>query len=264
MKTLFAILLLAVMTGCTSIPDRVPLDNPPSLQNSPIPERMSAVPPIDGKKITIAVYSFGDKTGQRKPADNIANLSSAVTQGAEVWVIKALQEVGGGTWFDVVERVGMDNLIKERQLIRQTREVYEKNLDNGPTPLKPMVFAGLILEGGVVGYDSNVAMGGVGARYLGIGAQTEYRVDTVTVVMRLVSVSTGRVLMSIATEKTIASHRSGADIFKFFDMGTRLVESEAGFSVNEPVNYAVRAAIEAGIVELVYEGERKQFWSFRK
>ena len=264
MKALFAILLLAVMTGCTSIPDRVPLDNPPTLQSSPIPERMSAVPPIDGKKITIAVYSFGDKTGQRKPADNIANLSSAVTQGAEVWVIKALQEVGGGTWFDVVERVGMDNLIKERQLIRNTREVYEKNLDNGPTPLKPMVFAGLILEGGVVGYDSNVAMGGVGARYLGIGAQTEYRVDTVTVVMRLVSVSTGRVLMSIATEKTIASHRSGADIFKFFDMGTRLVESEAGFSVNEPVNYAVRAAIEAGIVELVYEGERKEFWSFRK
>lgn len=252
------------MTGCTTIPSSVEIGKPPSVQATPIPEMMSAVPPLDGKKITIAVYSFGDKTGQRKPADNIANLSSAVTQGAEVWVIKGLQEVGNGTWFDVVERVGMDNLIKERQLIRNTREVYEKNLDNGPTPLKPMVFAGLILEGGVVGYDSNVAMGGVGARYLGIGAQTEYRVDTVTVVMRLVSVSTGRVLMSIATEKTIASHRSGADIFKFFDMGTKLVESEAGFSVNEPVNYAVRAAIEAGIVELVYEGERKEFWSFRK
>ena len=264
MKTLLALILLAVMTGCTSIPDRVPLNNPPTLQASPIPERMSAVPPIDGKKMTIAVYGFGDKTGQRKPADNVANLSSAVTQGAEVWVIKALQEVGNSTWFDVVERVGMDNLIKERQLIRNTREVYEKNLDNGPTPLKPMVFAGLILEGGVVGYDSNVAVGGVGARYLGIGTQTEYRVDTVTVVMRLVSVSTGRVLMSVATEKTIASHRSGADIFKFLDLGTKLVESEAGFSVNEPTNYAVRAAIEAGVIELIYEGERKQFWSFRK
>lgn len=264
MKALLGIILLAIMTGCTTIPSSVEIGKPPSVQATPIPEMMSAVPPLDGKKITIAVYSFGDKTGQRKPADNIANLSSAVTQGAEVWVIKGLQEVGNGTWFDVVERVGMDNLIKERQLIRNTREVYEKNLDNGPTPLKPMVFAGLILEGGVVGYDSNVAMGGVGARYLGIGAQTEYRVDTVTVVMRLVSVSTGRVLMSIATEKTIASHRSGADIFKFFDMGTKLVESEAGFSVNEPVNYAVRAAIEAGIVELVYEGERKEFWSFRK
>ena len=264
MKTLLAIVLLVVMTGCTAIPKSVPIGQPPNVQSSPIPVMMSAVPPIDGKKITIAVYNFLDKTGQRKPADNIANLSSAVTQGSEVWVIKALQEVGNGTWFEVVERVGMDHLLKERQLIRNTRENYEKELPNGPTPLKPMTFAGLILEGGIVGYDSNVAVGGAGARYLGIGVQTEYRVDTVTIVMRLVSVSTGKVLMSIATEKTIASYRSGADIFKFLDLGTKLVESEAGYSVNEPVNYAVRAAIEAGIVELVYEGERKDLWNFQQ
>jgi curli production assembly/transport component CsgG len=223
---------------------------------------MAAVPALDGPKITIAVYGFRDATGQRKPADNIANLSSAVTQGSEVWVIKALQDVGNGSWFEVVERVGMDNLIKERQLIRSTRELYEKKLPNGPTPLKPMLFAGLILEGGIVGYDSNTAVGGAGARYLGVGAQTEYRVDTVTVVMRLVSVSTGKVLMSIATEKTIASYRSGADIFKFFDLGTKLVEAETGYSVNEPVNYAVRAAIEQGIIELVHEGNNRDMWKF--
>jgi len=263
MRLIAVLLLLTLLGGCT-LPGSVPILNPPNLQGSPIPERMSAVPPIDGKKITIAVYGFADKTGQRKPADKIANLSSAVTQGAEVWVIKALQEVGNESWFEVVERVSMDNLIKERQLIRNTREVYEKELPNGPTPLKPMLFAGLLLEGGVVGYDSNVAMGGAGARYLGLGVQTEYRVDTVTVVMRLVSVSTGRVLMSIATEKTIASTRAGADIFKFLDLGTKLVESETGYSTNEPVNYAVRAAIEAGVVELIYEGERKELWKFRK
>jgi len=235
----------------------------PKAQVSPIQKRMEDVPKVDGRKITIAVYGFQDKTGQRKPADSIANLSSAVTQGSEVWVIKALQDVGGGDWFEVVERVGMDNLIKERQLIRQTREVYEKELPTGPTPLKPMLFAGLLLEGGIVGYDSNTAVGGAGARYLGLGIQTEYRIDTVTVVMRLVSVSTGKVLMSIATEKTIASYRSGADIFKFFDLGTRLVETEAGFSVNEPVNYAVRAAVEQGVIELIYEGERKNLWRFK-
>ena len=238
--------------------------SPARIQASPEQVRMDSVPELDGKKITIAVYNFLDKTGQRKPADKIANLSSAVTQGAEVWVINALEEVGGGTWFTVVERVGLDNLIKERQLIRNTRDVYEKELPNGPTPLKPMVFAGLLLEGGIVGYDSNVAQGGAGARYLGIGVQDEYRVDTVTVVMRVVSVSTGKVLMSIATEKTIASYRSGADVFKFLDLGTKLVESEIGWSVNEPVNYAVRAAVEAGIVELIYEGERKQLWKFKK
>ena len=255
-----------MLGGCAMTPSLEVVrstDNSPNLQVSPIKDRMAAVPALDGPKITIAVYGFRDATGQRKPADNIANLSSAVTQGSEVWVIKALQDVGNGSWFEVVERVGMDNLIKERQLIRSTRELYEKKLPNGPTPLKPMLFAGLILEGGIVGYDSNTAVGGAGARYLGVGAQTEYRVDTVTVVMRLVSVSTGKVLMSIATEKTIASYRSGADIFKFFDLGTKLVEAETGYSVNEPVNYAVRAAIEQGVIEMVHEGEQSGLWRFK-
>lgn len=267
MKWLAPVILLAMLGGCAapgSLQQLQKHGESPAIQPSPIPERMSAVAPIDGEKITIAVYSFGDKTGQRKPADNIANLSSAVTQGAEVWVIKALQDVGQGTWFEVVERVGMDNVIKERQLIRQTREIYEKGKEGGVTPLKPMMFAGLILEGGIVGYDANIAVGGSGARYLGIGAQTEYRIDTVTVVMRLVSVSTGKVLMSIATEKSIASVRSGADVFKFLDLGTKLIEAETGFSTNEPVNYAVRAAIEQGVIELVREGEQKNLWKSKR
>ena len=265
MKYLSIALLLA-LAGCTTMSQSLKVyndaDNTPRVQVSPIAERLEDVPKLDGQKITIAVYGFQDKTGQRKPAQNVASLSSAVTQGGEVWVIKGLQEVGGGSWFEVVERVGMDNLIKERQLIRNTREVYEKEMPNGPTPLKPLRFAGLILEGGIVGYDANTAVGGVGARYLGVGAQTEYRVDTVTVVIRMVSVSTGRVLLSIATEKSIASTRSGADIFKFLDLGTKAIESETGYSVNEPVNYAVRASIEQAIIELIYEGQRQGLWKF--
>jgi curli production assembly/transport component CsgG len=170
------------LTACTGVMEKslqtYEEAGPPRIQPAPLAERMVRVPELDGKRMTIAVYNFLDKTGQRKPADNIANLSSAVTQGSEVWVIKALAEIGNETWFEPVERIGMDNLIKERQLIRNTREVYEKELPNGPRSLKPMVFAGLILEGGIIGYDSNVAVGGAGARYLGIGIQTEYRVDT--------------------------------------------------------------------------------------
>jgi curli production assembly/transport component CsgG len=263
MKALAAILALALLGGCAMNPSLQTLKDAevsPTVQTSPIQKRLEDVPELDGEKITIAVYSFTDKTGQRKPSDMVANLSSAVTQGSEAWVIKALQEVGNGDWFEVVERVGMDNLIKERQLIRQTRENYE---GENAVPLKPLLFAGLILEGGIVGYDSNVAVGGLGASWMGIGASTEYRIDNVTVVMRIVSVSTGKVLLSIATEKTIASHRSGADVFRFLDMGTRLLETETGFSVNEPVNYAVRAAVEQGIVELVHEGERKGLWKFQ-
>ena len=256
-----AIISALALSGCTMTQGYVSemSNNSPSVQENPMVTDLHLVPTLDGPVITIGVYSFLDKTGQRKPADNIANLSSAVTQGAEVWVIDALLEAGKGTWFEVVERVSMDNVLKERQLIRNTRENYQDNPEN----LSPMKFAGLILEGGIIGYDSNVSTGGAGARYFGIGASTEYRLDTVTVGLRLVSVSTGRVLMSVATEKTIASYRSGADVFKFLDLGTKALETEIGYSTNEPTNYAVRAAIDAAIIELIYEGERRSLWKFK-
>ena len=263
MKHVVAILLAATLAGCSWVPKQVPsgLRSEPVVQVNPQESNLRELPPLDGPPMTIGVYSFTDKTGQRKPADNMASLSSAVTQGAEVWVIDALLEAGGGEWFEVVERTGMDNVIKERQLIRSTRENYEQGIDRN---LAPMKFAGLILEGGIVGYDSNITTGGAGARYMNIGTSAEYRVDTVTVAMRIVSVSTGRVLMSVATQKTIASYRQGADAFQFLDMGTKALELEAGYSANEPTNYAVRAVIEAAVVELVYEGVRKGLWNFKK
>ena len=54
---------------------------------------------VDGDIIPIAVYRFPDMTGQRKPAANFASLSSAVTQGGEVFLIKALQDAGKGNGF---------------------------------------------------------------------------------------------------------------------------------------------------------------------
>ena len=263
MKHIVAILLAATLAGCSWVPKQVPsgLRSEPVVQVNPQESNLRELPPLDGPLMTIGVYSFTDKTGQRKPADNMASLSSAVTQGAEVWVIDALLEAGGGEWFEVVERTGMDNVIKERQLIRSTRENYEQGVDRN---LAPMKFAGILLEGGIVGYDSNITTGGAGARYMNIGTSAEYRVDTVTVAMRLVSVSTGRVLMSVATQKTIASYRQSADAFQFLDMGTKAMELEAGYSANEPTNYAVRAVIEAAVVELVYEGVRKGLWNFKK
>ena len=252
--------IIILLAGCSSIgnlPER--FDRPPTVQENPMVSELHDVPDLDAPKMTIGVYSFTDKTGQRAPSDTGASLSSAVTQGAEVWVIDALMELGNGTWFDVLERSGMDNLIKERQLIRSTRENY----DNNAPALDPMKFAGVILEGGIVGYDSNITTGGTGARYFGIGATEQYRVDTVTVSMRLVSVSSGRVLMTVAAEKSIASYAAGADVFKFLDLGTKALEMENGYTINEPTNYAVRAAIEAAVIELAYEGVRKGLWNFK-
>lgn len=261
MTKLPVIILISLLAGCGVIANEPSaIISEPRNQSSPLQQQLQTVPDLNGPTMTIGVYNFVDKTGQRKPNDRIANLSSAVTQGAETWVISSLSEAGNGTWFEVVERVGLDNLVKERQLIRNTRENYTED----PDSLQPMKFAGLLLEGGIVGYDSNVATGGTGARHLGIGATAEYRIDTVTVVMRLVSVNTGRVLLSVATEKSIASYRSGIDVFKFLDLGTQALETETGFSVNEPVNYAVRSAIDAGVIQMIHTGEQKGLWSFKQ
>ena len=259
-QRLFGLLLIATtVSGCATNIDNIKTTDP-VVARSPIESVLESVPFLDGPKITIAVYGFSDKTGQRKPNEKFSQLSSAVTQGSEVWVINALKEVGKSSWFTVVERVGLDNLVKERQLIRSTREVYE---GKEAIKLKPMLFAGLLLEGGIVGYDSNIESGGAGARYFGIGANTQYRVDQVTVAMRIISVQTGEVLISTATEKRIASHKSGADVFRFLDLGTRALELEAGSAVNEPVNYAVRTAIEAGVVDLIKQGKQNGLWDYR-
>ena len=245
------------MSGCALITPSLVIDEPKVVKNENA--EFNTLPPPAGGHIVAAVYGFSDKTGQRKPSDKLAQISFAVTQGAEVYVIKALQEVGNGRWFKVVERVGLDNLTKERQIIRQARESV-----GDQRQLKPMMFAGVVVEGGIIGYDSNTLTGGAGARWLGIGPSTQYRQDVVTVNLRTVSVQTGEVLASVTVTKSIISVGNSLTVFKFFDQGTKAFESEIGFSANEPVNYAVRTAIEQGVVEIIKEGNRKGYWSFKQ
>ena len=266
LKIMMTILLGIFLTSCASNTTKnvKPYKgNMPYVEGTPTNELLQAIPDLDNQpKITIAIYSFVDKTGQRKPSSKFSQLSTAVTQGSDSFVIAALRAVSGGDWFQVVERGGLDNLVKERQLIRSTRDLYDGEQEIGNI-LKPLLFAGLLIEGGVVGYDSNIQSGGVGARYFGIGTSEQYRVDQVTVSMRIVSVQTGEILLSTNVTKTVASHSKGGDVFKFLDMGTKALELETGVAVNEPVNYAIRTAIEFAVLQLVHEGEKQGFWKFK-
>jgi curli biogenesis system outer membrane secretion channel CsgG len=191
----------------------------------------------------------------------VASLSTAVTQGAETFLIQALQSVGHSKWFEVVERVGIDNLTKERTIIRQMREAYE---GKDAKPLMPMQFAGIIMEGGIVGYDSTTTSGGAGMRIFGIGKQTQWSTDTVTISLRAVSVNTGKVLAVVTVQKTILSTADSATALKFFDQGTQAFEAEVGLTINEPGTYAVKAATEMAVVELIKEGARKGIWDYKQ
>jgi len=222
--------------------------------------RLRALKPPKSQ-VSVGVYNFTDKTGQRKSGDTAmaATLSTAVTQGAEVWLIQALKTAGNGSWFRVVERVGLDNLTKERQIIRQTRQEYEKT---GAEPLPPMVFAGGLIEGGVISYEANLRSGGIGARFFGIGADKQWREDQVTVSLRMVNVQTGEVVLVVSTSKSIISYKNDAGLITYIDVKDRYLEGEAGAAENEPVNYAVRTAIEAAVVALVKQGIKQGVWEY--
>ena len=222
---------------------------------------LEKVEQLEGDPIVIAVYDFVDLTGQKKPGGDFASMSTAVTQGSYQLLIKALQDAGDGKWFRVVERASLPSLLQERKLIRSTRQQVD---GEGAEPLPALLFAGAYITGGIVGYDSDIKSGGVGARILGIQNHAQYRQDVVTIILRWVNVQSGEVVITTTIEKTIFSTSRGADIFKYFDADTMLLEVEAGVARNEPVTFAVRKAIEKGVVELIKEGVDKGLWRYKE
>jgi curli production assembly/transport component CsgG len=266
-KLLLPLAIVLILSGCatgSAIKEKITneqFDAPRVEENKLLKKEQNKLVPPAGGPIPVAVYAFTDKTGQRKSVTGIASLSSAVTQGAESFLIKALQEAGDSRWFTVLERVGLDNLIKERQMIRQMREAYQ---GRDAKPLPPMVFAGIILEGGIIGYDSNTLSGGAGMRIFGIGASTQYQSDTVTVNLRTVSVATGEVLTSVTITKTVLSYMDKVSMLKFINSGETSIEGEIGGSINESINIATNMAVQAAVVETIREGARKGHWSYKQ
>ena len=212
------------------------------------------------RKPVIAIYpnSFKDMTGQRKSNGSFALFSTAITQAPEAYLIRALKHASNGEFFQVAERVGLADLTKERQLIRSTRESFEED-----SRVKPLLLAGLLMQGGVLSIDTNVRSGGTGARYLGIGSSKEYREDLITISLRLVSVSTGEVLIEVLTTKNILSVGLSQDIFRFLDESTRLIEVEGGVSANESTSIALQKAIEDSVLEIIKIGIDKKYWVYK-
>ena len=255
-------MIVAVLAGCATGQHMKGQYEPAMVVRENLEKEFDVIPAPKLGKVSVAVYGFTDKTGQRRPAPpGTTSFSTAVTQGAEALLIKSLQDVGQSQWFDVVERVGLDNLLKERQIIKQMREAYD---GSNAKPLMPMKFAGMLFEGGIVGYDSATREGGSAYRMLGIGPQTQYSEDIITVSLRAISVNTGAVLASVTVKKTVYSTADSLAVLKFYDSGTQVFELESGLTLNEPATLAVKAAIDSAVVELIKEGKRKNVWDFKE
>ena len=261
-RLLYSFLLAILVSSCAVLNKNTDLALTRDIQPANILDLQSVelaeLPPAKRKPV-IAVYrdSFQDLTGQRKSNSSFALFSTAVTQAPEALLIRALKHAANGDFFRVVERVGLDNLTKERQLIRSTRENFDEDKQ-----LQPLLFAGLLIQGGVINYDTNVQSGGMGARYLGIGTSKQYREDVVTISLRLVSVSTGEVLVETLVSKSIVSTSVSQDVFRFIEAGTELVEIEGGVAENEVGSIALQKAIETGVFNLIEIGIERGYWEY--
>lgn len=252
-----SMLMLILFSGCSAYFNQ-PLQKQPARLGEEvfIGEHTRDLNPV--KPIVVGVYKFRDQTGQYKQVEAGVSYSTAVTQGATTILIKALEDSG---WFIPIERENISNLLNERQIIRSTR--LEENNKGGNTteakPLAPLLFAGIILEGGIISYDSNIITGGSGARYFGSGGSTQYRQDRITVYLRAVSTSTGRILKTVYVSKTILSQAIDINLFKYVKV-KHLLEVETGVSQNEPGQLAVKEAIEKAVESLIIEGLKDKLW----
>jgi curli production assembly/transport component CsgG len=266
LKSALASAAALALSACSTVTEHGRASLPETRSKAFIPDKtqtqvlLSSLPAPD-RPVAIAVYGFADQTGQFKPTEAGQTLSRAVSQGGGAILVKALQDAGNRNWFTIVERESLRNLLNERQIIREMRERYLGETDVNPQALPALLFAGVLLEGGIVGYDTNTVTGGAGAAFLGIGARAEYRQDTVTVYLRAVSVRTGEVLTTVTASKTIASQSIGANAFRYVAF-KELLQAEAGFTTNEPDQVALQQAIEKAVYGLVLEGVELKLWNF--
>ncbi|MGO4820864.1 MULTISPECIES: CsgG/HfaB family protein [unclassified Flavobacterium] len=212
--------------------------------------------PKPKEQIVVGLYKFRDQTGQYKASENGSTFSTAVTQGATSILLKALED---SKWFIPIERENIGNLLQERNLIRSTRQEYSKDVDPNVPQITPLLYAGVLLEGGIISYDSNIITGGFGARYFGTGGSIKYRQDRVTIYLRMVSTANGKILKSVYISKTILSQAIDQSLFKYVNF-KRLLEVETGYTTNEPVQMAVTEAIEKAVSTLVLEGIKDGIW----
>ena len=207
---------------------------------------LQALPRPKGK-IVVAVYSFRDQSGQYKFQENVANFSTAVTQGATSMLVQALRDSG---WFIPVEREGLNDLLTERKIIRAKA---------GDEEMPRLIHAPLMLDGGIIAYETDVHSGGAGAEWDGYGGSAQFRKDQVTLFLRAVDVMTGQVIQTVSANKAILSTEVRAGIFRFFEID-RLLEVEIGFATNEPPQMCVMEAIEKAVLALVIQGIVDGLW----
>jgi len=257
-KIISVLIIVCLASGCNSFLEPLKTYNATLGPKTTASRELTSLP-APKEKIVAAVYKFRDQTGQYKASDVGTSWSTAVTQGATSILLKALEESG---WFITIEREGLSDLLNERKIIRSSRANYGANNNETEPLVPPLLFAGAILEGGIISYDTNVLTGGEGIKYFGVGGSDQYRQDRISIYLRAISTQSGRILKTVYTTKMILSQQVDIGVYRFVDF-QRLLEVETGYSSNEPVELCVKEAIEKAVQSLIIEGIKDKLWELK-
>jgi curli production assembly/transport component CsgG len=233
----------------------------PALAELPPPQR----------PITVAVYDFPDLTGQRRPGGLVADLSTAVTQGASSLVIESLKSAGGGGWFDVVDRTRDADQARERSIRQAAEPAQGKKPPAAIAPLRP---ADYILNGGVITYERSVQTSDSTADWLGLGGGAQSNRNFVSVTMRLVNAETSEVVESVTVHKSIDSVAAGIfsknraapfgqypqSLLNTYPSLSDALDADFSGTIAELTEVALREAIEAAIHDLIIKCQRDGVW----
>jgi curli production assembly/transport component CsgG len=261
-KILFALCCSTLLSACSGrdLYDNAFVSEAQVTDTTRAGQLLAELPPPK-RQLPVVVYDFQDQTGQFRNNGLYTDYSSAVTKGGLSILVKSLLDTSNGKWFTVAERNGLNDLIKERQIIRTERSSYTRPDGTHLPDLPALLYGGMLLEGGIIFYDSNVLSGGAAAGYFGITGSTEYHRDIVTVYLSAIDINTGKVILAVNSSKTVFSYALNAGVTHYLTFD-RLFEAETGYTVNEPGQIAVRQAIETSLYSLIMEGAQQNLWSF--
>ncbi|MGG5574830.1 CsgG/HfaB family protein [Vibrio diazotrophicus] len=249
-----AVTLALLLTGCSNFMNTPDAEEYPTLAPRGAIYKDLINLPLPKGKIMVSVYDFRDQTGQYKDYPS-STFATAVPQGGTSMLTSSLLD---SKWFLPLEREGLQNLLTERKIIRAAQKKDEAPVNIGDD-LPALKSANLVIEGGIIGYESDLKSGGHGIGYFGLATYGEYRMDQVTVNLRAVDVRTGQILLSVTTSKTIFSHALSGSVFRYIAYQD-LLEMESGYTNNEPVNIAVMSAIDSAVIHMIIDGIQKGLW----
>jgi|AntAceMinimDraft_11_1070367.scaffolds.fasta_scaffold23550_2 curli production assembly/transport component CsgG/holdfast attachment protein HfaB len=203
-------------------------------------------------KAAVAVGAVPDYTGKLSQFEG-----SAVTQGGSLMVFSALSKLGDTV--SIHER--FDTRVTELELAYSDKQRLgdgQAHEVNGQVVPWVPYFGGSIeksdvyIVGGITELNYNIRSGGAEARVGQTGPKVRTFTLNVAVDLRLVDTSSLRVWSAVSVQKQIVGQEIGFEMFRFFN-GDDLIDINVGSKAQEPIQFAVRSAIEVATLKLLGE-----------